>query len=646
MERADLDLWKSREVARLLSLVETERRYYQDIVASLPVGLLILDSELFILSSNRATRDILGLKSAEAVRGRVDSFLPPEIAERAREVLGTMQPRSHLMAGGLRISIQPIRNRYQENALELLLTIEDLRAGREQGLAPARAASRSGEGLHIPPLELLEELGAVVWAAGFDFQFLFVSGRATEMSGRAPAHWLSTPSYFSERIEEIDRERVLALYRQAIEHRSSVTAEFRLKGLEGPVWVYETIRLVMDANGQPRYLLGFTLDATHHRELEQQWAQAQRTEALTKLAARLSHDFNNLLMIVTGYSEELVHSLGPNDPLRNDVKELLTATERMQSLTNELLAFTRRSALPPRQVDIAQLLRNTEEALMAAVGYPIELKIRTGEAPLLALADPGQLEEVLYTFLRLTREAGEHGSPVTITIAPAEITEDLERPEMPLRAGRYVGIRIGDSGSDPGRPGLFESFLPSKEGGTERGPALARAYSLIRQWHGDIALQGAAGIQILLPRVQAERGNAVETVPAAIETAPQSKKNQTILVTDDEAGIRALVRKILKRQGYEVMEAANGEEALKIFREQAGKIDLLITDIMMPGMSGRELASRVLDQRAAMKVLYISGYTNDEAVYAGDLPPGTSFLQKPFTLVALIDKVREVLEAK
>jgi len=234
-----------------------------------------------------------------------------------------------------------------------------------------------------------------------------------------------------------------------------------------------------------------------------------------------------------------------------------------------------------------------------------------------------------------------------------EVTEDLRRADTPLRPGSYGAITIAGTGralEGDARTNLFESVLSGKDAVDEAAAAVSRAYGIVRPWGGDIAVSSGAVegsvVQVFLEQVSLPRAEPKEQAPAepvVVAAAPEAPRMETILVVEDEAGIRALVRKILHRQGYNVLEAAAGDEAIALVAGQPGKIDLLITDMVMPNMGGRELSDRLREQRLDMKVLYVSGYTDDAGVYAGNFPPGTAFLQKPFTLGALLDKVREVL---
>jgi CheY-like chemotaxis protein len=268
-------------------------------------------------------------------------------------------------------------------------------------------------------------------------------------------------------------------------------------------------------------------------------------------------------------------------------------------------------------------------------------------------ADASQLEHVLTAIVERARQGMHAGERITLQTSRLEITEDLRRPNAPLQPGAYAVISIV-APSQPldgeAKAALFECSLPGKEPWDDVAATLSRAYGVVRQWGGDISVSNAphaSVFRIFLPRLEAPAGLAAEPVVAAAEPLPPAPEPPaplaTILVVEDEAGIRALVRKILRRQGYQVLEAANGQDALALCREHAQRVELLITDVLMPQMGGRELVERLQTQGHDMKVLYVSGYTDDTTIYSGELPAGTAFLQKPFTLGSLLDKVKEVL---
>jgi two-component system, cell cycle sensor histidine kinase and response regulator CckA len=650
MERADLEQWKAREVARLLALVETERRYYQEIVASIPVGLLVLSSDLAIISANRAIRKIFGLRSGDSLRGRLDTLLPGWVLDRVTEALKSGVAETDIIVETanegkrVRVGIQGIRNWDDEASQEALLTIEDL-SGIEIAPQPQAPIEESEA---FPGSELLDNVDAIVWAAELpSMNFLFVSKAAETVLGFGADQWTANPSFWRDRVDARDRDWVMQSYRRAIDQGDGHACEFRAVTADGRlVWLRESARLLKDAEGRPAYLMGVTVDVTQRRELEDQLVQAERIEAVSKLASRMAHDLNNMLMILTGYGEELINGVPAASPLRADVQEILAAAERMNGLTNHLLAFTRHPGSAAGVVSLEVVLNELQKRRQ------VEFKISPDTKQV--RADAAQLEQMLAAIVDRARLAMHGQGQIAIETSQVEITEDLRRADAPLRPGSYAVISI----SSPGRPlegeartALFETILPGKDAVDEVAAAISRAYGTIRQWGGDISISNGAAegsvFRIFLQSVAettAKDPEPIELVPEVVAPIEEARP-ETILIVEDEAGIRALVRKILRRQGYEVLEASNGDEALIVCREHPGTLDLLITDVMMPHMGGRELVDKLREQCHEMKVLYVSGYTDDASIYSGNFPPGTAFLQKPFTLGSLLDKVKEVLAA-
>ncbi len=677
MERADLDQWRGREVARLLALVETQRRYYQEIVASIPVGLLVLSSDLSILLANGAARKIFGLHTGGPAR-RMDNILPASLLDRIEEVLKTgVQQTGVMVENGrdkrrLRVGILAIHNWDEDAAQEALLSVEDL---SEVGMlpevlaAPAAEAPPDASVMPIAPVaealpavsaqQFVDNADAIVWAVELpSMNFVFASPQAEKLLGFAPEHWTSHPSFWLDRVRDSDREWVAKSYERAIETGAAHSCEFQaITASGGSVWLREYARLLPasegSAEGQPRYLIGVAVDVTERRMLEDQLVQSERVDAVARLASRMAHDLNNMLMILTGYSEELLTGLPAGSTLRADVQEILAATDRMSGLTTQLLSFARRQPGASIEMDLESTLARFGPRLNALLGTHVGLELRTSVEPNRVRIDAAQMEQVMTAIVERARQAMHAGEKIVVETSRLDLSEDLRRPNAPLQPGSYAVISI----LAPGQPldaeakaALFECSLPGKEPWDDVAATLSRAYGIVRQWGGDISVsngpRSATVFRVFLPRLEslvgeaAEPAIAVEAPPAAPEPpAPLA----TILVVEDEAGIRALVRKILRRQGYEVLEAANGQDALALCHEHGQRVELLITDVLMPQMGGRELVERLQTQGHDMKVLYVSGYTDDTTVYSGDLPPGTAFLQKPFTLGSLLDKVKEVL---
>jgi PAS domain S-box-containing protein len=706
MDRADLEQWRPKEVARLLALVETERRYYQEIVANVPVGLLVVDADLTILSANKYFRKIFGMRSDDVLRRKLDDLMPvPGLGERVAEVIASFKPKERTpisakleLEDGVRevnglVGLQPLQGWELDAGQEVLVIFQDLAGiGAALGSLPATREAievqaekveekapepepKAIEPVAEPPTpvpapsapaapiySIVNDIDAVVWEMDADaMRYQFVSERAEELLGYPISTW-QDESFWRNKIHDDDRERMTDFFRHAKEAGTSHASEYRAINATGTaIWVREIIRVQRDEHGKALKFTGLTLDISGRRSSDEQGLQSQKVEALGRLAAKVAHDFNNLLMIISGYGEELKSSLPPSSPLRNDMQEILQAAERVSVLTGQLQQYTKKIVLEPKLVDLNQLVKRLEPALKRQLGDGIQLRIDVQADQASARVDPAQIESAIMNLASHAKYGMRGLGRLTISTADLELDQDYGTP---AKSGSYILVSIADNG--PGmdaenRARLFEPWTAGEEALREERLLVTQAYNIVRQSGGDLAVSSASGegtaFRIYLPSAGQASAPAPASplsslMPPPIETtapapAPELDPEtslETILVVEDEAGIRALVRKILRRQGYVVLEASNGDDALKICAGHKGKIDLLVTDVMMPRMSGRELADRLTALRPDLRVLYVSGYTDDAMLSSGSFPSGTAFLQKPFTLGSLLGKVREVLD--
>ncbi len=633
MERTDFEQWKAKEVARLLALVETERRYYQEMVASLPVALVVLAPDRQVVSANRAFRHAFGVRMEDLRRKTIEQVIPSQaLVEKIRDVQmhADAQPFLNIDVEErrLRVTIVPIRNWDEEGEMETLLMVQDM--STLAGAQPMGAVS--------PPAPVLD-VPAVTWQADpATFRFSSVNGDAEAMLGFPVSHWLSTPQFFAERIHPDDRASTMAFYEAAVARGGDASAEFRAISPAGTViWCRESIRVKEGA------ISGVLTDVSLRKQLEQQRLTAERTDALHTISSRLAHDLNNPLMIITGYGEEMLQSLPADSPMRGDIEQIMGATERISAIAGQMLGFTRRAANPPQPVDVAEIVAGLKEKITA--GDQVSVGLEPASEPAWAMADATQLADAILAMTSRGREDAKERKHVAISCRVEVITEKL--PGATLKPGVYTRLTIRDDGrgTEAGKS-IFESILT-------RGPGadLARAYSMVREWGGDIGFSSepfrGSAFEVYLPYAQPVAKPEPEPVAVPVEVVPEPEpeKAKTILLVEDEVGIRALVRKILTREKYHVLEAGSAEDALKVAGAWEGSIDLLVTDVILPGIGGRDLAEGMRESIPGLKVLYVSGYTDDEAVRAGQFPPGSQFLQKPFTLSALVGKVREALES-
>jgi PAS domain S-box-containing protein len=393
----------------------------------------------------------------------------------------------------------------------------------------------------------------------------------------------------------------------------------------------------------------FTEDVTERRALEQQLRQSQKMEAIGRLAGGIAHDFNNLLMVISGYSEFLLERLGPDPALRGPAKEISSAAERATSLTRQLLAFSRKQMLTPKVLDLNAVITENLKMLTRLIGEDIDLVMIPGSELGAVKADPGQIEQVILNLAVNARDAMPQGGKLTIETANVTLDEAYARLHAPVQPGDYTMLAITDTGvgmDGETQSRIFEPFFTTK-GLKGTGLGLSTVYGIVKQSGGYIWVYSEPGkgtsFKIYMPHVTADEVAAVEQL-APPAPAPVEASRETILVVEDEANLRRLTRQFLENQGYIVVEAADGTAAVQICVAHQGTIHLLLTDVIMPGMNGRELAQRVSEIRPNMKVLYMSGYTENAIGHNGTLDAGITLLQKPFTLHALKAKVREVLD--
>jgi PAS domain S-box-containing protein len=395
----------------------------------------------------------------------------------------------------------------------------------------------------------------------------------------------------------------------------------------------------------------FLEDVSERRALEQQLRQSQKMEAIGRLAGGIAHDFNNLLMVISGYSEFLLERLGPDPALRVPATEISAAAERATALTRQLLAFSRKQMLAPKVLDLNGLVTENLKMLTRLIGEDIDLVMIPGEELGPVKADPSQLEQVILNLAVNARDAMPHGGKLTIETGNVTLDESYARLHAPLRPGDYVMLAISDTGvgmDNETQSRIFEPFFTTK-GPKGTGLGLSTVYGIVKQSGGYVWVYSEPGkgtaFKIYLPRVL-----EVEDLPAdSLATAgavPEKRPHETVLVVEDEPNLRRLTRQFLEKEGYEVLDAAEGNDAVRICVAFEGTIHLLLTDVIMPGMNGRELAKRVSEIRPNTKVLYMSGYTENAIGHNGTLDAGITLLQKPFTLQALQAKVREVLDQK
>jgi two-component system cell cycle sensor histidine kinase/response regulator CckA len=428
--------------------------------------------------------------------------------------------------------------------------------------------------------------------------------------------------------------------------RGALAGEERIDTVDLGLISFETwLSPLRGPDGVPRGLIGVSTDITQRRRLEDQLRQAQKMEAIGCLAGGVAHDFNNLLAAIMGHGELMMRRLDASHPLHRHAEAIQKAATRGAMLTRQLLAFSRKEVLAPRVLDVHLAVAELEEMLRRLIGEHIELVIVLGDRPLHVRADRGQIEQVIMNLAVNARDAMGGGGVLTIEVAHVDLAGtpgDKARP-----AGPYVVVSVTDTGCGMEAvtvSRIFEPFFTTKDQGKGTGLGLSTVYGIVEQSHGYVEVESAPGagtsFKVFLPRVDEAVG-----VSGTEGTGPiATRGSETMLLAEDEPALRAMAREALQNEGYTVLEASNGVEALAAAAAHRGPLHLLITDVVMPQMGGGELAQRLQAERPGIKVLFMSGYTDDAVIRQGVSEATSTFLQKPFTIAAFARKVRETLD--
>jgi PAS domain S-box-containing protein len=636
-KRVEEEIYRSRQMLQLILDNVPQRVYWKD-------------RNLRYLGCNKAFACDAGFSHPREIIGRDDSELSwkesaPHNREEDLQVVETDQPRLSFVevqprSGGfplwLRTNRVPLHDS-EGNVIGMLGTYEDITEQRraEEALRASEERYRrffdedlSGVYISTPDGRLL----------GCNPTFLQIFGFATleEALSFDVASLYPNPE---------DRETFL---RQLREHKKLEHRETEGRSRDGkPIYLVENAFGIFDERGELVEIKGYLFDNTSRKKLEEQFRQSQKMEAVGRLAGGIAHDFNNLLTCINGYSELLTLKMEKNDPSRRFVEEIHAAGERAAKLTRQLLAFSRRQVLQPEVLDLNAVVQGLDHMIRRLIGEDIDLCVVPGAKIGRVKADPGQIEQVIMNLVINARDAMPHGGHLVIQTADVELDDNFVLEHTGAKPGRYVMLAVRDNGCGMGaevRSHLFEPFFTTKELGKGTGLGLSTVYGIVKQSEGYIAVDTEEGtgstFTIFLPRVEglADEAGGKRTASTG------ARGSETILLVEDERSVLELAENLLRRRGYRVICAQESSAALEACRQCTDRIDLLVTDVVMPMMGGRELARHVVAMRPEIRVLFLSGYSEDAILNQGLLEPGTAFLQKPFTADALPRKVREVLD--
>jgi PAS domain S-box-containing protein len=622
-------------------------QHYADLYDFAPFGYITLDRRGAIQKMNLAAARLLGLERAHLMGARIALFVSPDsrptFATFLQKVFATQSKEVCEVSlcpdkgEPLWVDVEAMVSEDSGNACRVVLLDVTARKRAEQALKESEQRfirnlfESMDEGFALGEM-IHDEVGQAV-----DFRCLEVNSAFARQMGISVAQIAGRtlreilPTLESRWIEFYDR-----VWRTGIPGRMEDSVAQLEKQLEVHAWRTDDHRLAAT----------FT-DVTVQRQTEQRLADAQRMEIIGRLAGGIAHDFNNLLAIILSCTEFAMEDLGEGQSLRPQLADIHTAADRAATLTRQLLAFSRRQVLQPQVIDLNRIVGGTEGMLRRLLGEDIALTVRLAPDLGRVVADPGQVEQVVMNLAVNARDAMTGGGRLTIETANSEVDAASASQLEGAKPGPHVTVSVTDSGCGMDEKTLariYEPFFTTKGKGKGTGLGLATVYGIVKQSGGTIRVRSEPGqgttFTVLFPREL----SALETVVPTTESEPRTAATETILLVEDEELVCALTKRILSKAGYTVLTAANGVEALRLCGQYQGPLHLVLTDVIMPEMNGKELADRLVALHPNLRVLFMSGYTDETVFQGGGLKPGTHFIGKPFSPTALTRAVRQALD--
>jgi two-component system, cell cycle sensor histidine kinase and response regulator CckA len=629
-------------LSRAVGDVRASEELLQSVIEGMGDPVFVKDTDSRYLLINQATVRLFGVTQAEVVGRGAEAVFPPDIARFVQEsdarvlaegVPMTFEETLPTRHGALRFLVSKAPRRDAQGAIIGLVgvarDITDLKQADETIRRLSTAVDQSPAAVIIT-----DPAGRIV----------YVNRKFTEITGYASDEVVGkNPRLLKSGVTSIEQYQQLW---STIQSGATWRGEYQNRRKNGDLyWASTTIAPVKDERGTITHFVAIQEDVTETRSLEAQLRQAQKMEAVGRLAGGVAHDFNNLLTVITSYSQLLLEDMVGADPRRADLEEIRRAAIGAAGLTRQLLAFSRQQVLEPRVLNLNDVLSAAGKMLQRLLGEDVALQLTLASDLGNVKADPGQLEQVIMNLAVNARDAMPDGGKLTIETANIDLDASYAAQHAVVAPGSYVLFTVTDTGSgmdEPTKARLFEPFFTTKEIGRGTGLGLATVYGIVKQSNGYSWVYSELGhgtsFKVYLPRVSDAAAAIADARPLSM-----SGGTETILLAEDASAVRAVAQEILKRLGYTVLVANDGRSALELAGTRTDTIHLLITDVIMPEMSGRQLADRLKEQRPGLKVLFVSGYTDDAIVRHGMLEPGIAFLQKPFTPQTLARKVREVL---
>ncbi|MBL8226841.1 MAG: response regulator [Bryobacterales bacterium] len=608
MERIDLEFWTPRDVAKLLTLVENEKRYFQEIIATLPIGVAVAGNDASLLSVNRAFRRYFELTHEEAARISLVELLPDPAVQtcisecRESGITGDAVPFSWRGASGkarqLRLTAIPFPDWFGDDGRDVVVVVEDA--------SPATP----------PGHPFLENLPGLLWR-------LDSTGSRIEFANRDAGALIGTAEVerWNERVHPEDGPRVARIYQAVLASGKNASVDYRALRQDGSlIWLSDEVRRI---EGEPPSLQVWTMDVSARRDEVRRIVDAEKSEAAGRFAGKLAHDFNNILMVLQLNVEEAMQGLPEDDPRKESLAEALKATERFSGISQQLVALGRPPSSQRKVLDLNEFL----------VGLNLPAELRQSAQPAPVEVDPQQLEMALRELLSTVDGAA---------YIRASQEDSIAAFSSGTPAGRAIVLRAG-----PVRNLTAELEARWNEPFHGVGKGAAFAHVMLRNVGASLRLLRTGELE---GEYEAWFPMAALPEPAPVAVAPEPSQpespapsRETVMVVDDEESILSLVARVLRREGYHVLEASSGEDALKIAGDHVGDIALIVSDVMLPQMRGTELVTRLRSSRKALRAVFMSGYSDERMLSAGDLADNEAFLQKPFSLAALLQTVRIVL---
>lgn len=615
---------------------------------SAPEGISMLGENGEYIYANAAYARMMGYDGPEAIVGVhwEKIYNPPDIAPLRERIRESLQGEGRWFG---QINIRRRDGTVIPVEMAITMLANGVTACVGHDISERKEAEKARADAENKYRTLVEQVAAISYIAelGLRGAWQYVSPQIEAITGYSQEEWLANSQDWIRHIPKEDHG-VIEAAEEASLRGERFQAEYRIVRKDGAViWVNDTAVVVSGSYSHP-VMEGIIVDITERKLLENQLQQSRRMEAVGRLAGGIAHDFNNLLTIIKGYAELALQRNAIQPELRADVMQIENASERASALIRQLLAFSRRQVLQPKVLDLNSIVQGLDKLLARAMGEQIEMVTRCGTKVGNVKADPAQIEQVIMNLVVNARDAMPKGGQLTVETCNVDLDSTYARDHVTVKPGAYVMLAVSDTGMgmQPETVAhIFEPFFTTKESGQGTGLGLSTVYGIVKQSGGYIWVYSEPGkgttFKVYLPRVR-ERA---EFKSVAAEIPGTGRGSETILLVEDEEAVRELASRILSAKGYSVVSARSSAEAEEFLAKHDGEIHLLLTDMVMPGSGGRELAKTISARHPRTRVLYMSGYTDNVLAQGGVLEEGVAFLQKPFTPSALVQKVRDVLDS-